>query len=47
MPKKKATIDLAQNVIYKQMMVAQNIAGLLGETTGGDEDNPDEALFPD
>ena len=31
--KKKATIDLAQNVIYKQMMVAQNIAGLLGETT--------------
>ena len=31
--KQKATIDLAQNVIYKQMMVAQNIAGLLGETT--------------
>lgn len=31
--KKKATIDLAQKVIYKQMMVAQEIAGLLGETT--------------
>ena len=29
------------------MMVAQNIAGLLGEDDGGDEDNPDEALFPD
>lgn len=28
-----ATIDLAQNVIRKQMMVAQEIAGLLGETT--------------
>lgn len=27
---KKATIDLAQNVIYKQMMVALSIAGLLG-----------------
>lgn len=27
------TIDLAQKVIYKQMMVAQEIAGLLGETT--------------
>lgn len=33
MPRKRQTIDLAQNVIYKQMMVAQNIAGLLGETT--------------
>lgn len=31
--KNKATIELAQNVIYKQMMVAQEIAGLLGETT--------------
>lgn len=31
--KKKATMELAQNVIYKQMMVAQEIAGLLGETT--------------
>ncbi len=31
--KKKATINLAQKVIYKQMMVAQEIAGLLGETT--------------
>lgn len=31
--KKKETIDLAQKVIYKQMMVAQEIAGLLGETT--------------
>ncbi len=31
--KKKATIDLAQKVIYKQMLVAQEIAGLLGETT--------------
>lgn len=31
--KKKATIELAQNVIFKQMMVAQEIAGLLGETT--------------
>ncbi|MGI6054080.1 MAG: [Fe-Fe] hydrogenase large subunit C-terminal domain-containing protein [Clostridium sp.] len=31
--KKKATIDLAQKVIFKQMMVAQEIAGLLGETT--------------
>ena len=27
------TIDLAQKVIHKQMMVAQEIAGLLGETT--------------
>ena len=27
------TIDLAQRVIHKQMMVAQEIAGLLGETT--------------
>ena len=26
-------IDLAQKVIHKQMMVAQEIAGLLGETT--------------
>lgn len=31
--KKKETMDLAQKVIYKQMMVAQEIAGLLGETT--------------
>lgn len=31
--KKKETIDLAQKVIFKQMMVAQEIAGLLGETT--------------
>lgn len=31
--KRKATIELAQKVIYKQMMVAQEIAGLLGETT--------------
>lgn len=31
--KKLETIDLAQKVIYKQMMVAQEIAGLLGETT--------------
>lgn len=31
--KKKATMELAQKVIYKQMMVAQEIAGLLGETT--------------
>lgn len=31
--KRKATMELAQNVIYKQMMVAQEIAGLLGETT--------------
>ena len=27
------TIDAAQKVIDKQMMVAQEIAGLLGETT--------------
>lgn len=31
--KRKATMELAQKVIYKQMMVAQEIAGLLGETT--------------
>lgn len=31
--KKRATMELAQKVIYKQMMVAQEIAGLLGETT--------------
>lgn len=31
--KKLDTIDLAQRVIHKQMMVAQEIAGLLGETT--------------
>ncbi|MEW4415095.1 [Fe-Fe] hydrogenase large subunit C-terminal domain-containing protein [Clostridium sp. AN503] len=31
--KKLDTIDLAQKVIHKQMMVAQEIAGLLGETT--------------
>ena len=30
--KKLDTIDLAQKVIHKQMMVAQEIAGLLGET---------------
>ena len=27
------TVDVAQKVIDKQMMVAQEIAGLLGETT--------------
>ena len=31
--KKLETIDLAQKGIHKQMMVAQEIAGLLGETT--------------
>lgn len=31
--RKLDTIDLAQKVIHKQMMVAQEIAGLLGETT--------------
>ena len=31
--KREETMDLAQKVIYKQMMVAQEIAGLLGETT--------------
>ncbi len=31
--KKLETIGLAQDVIRKQMMVAQEIAGLLGETT--------------
>ena len=31
--KKLETIDLEQRVIHKQMMVAQEIAGLLGETT--------------
>ncbi len=31
--KKLETIDLAHRVIHKQMMVAQEIAGLLGETT--------------
>ena len=31
--KKKETVELAQKVIFKQMMVAQEIAGLLGETT--------------
>lgn len=31
--KRLETIDLAQKVIHKQMMVAQEIAGLLGETT--------------
>ncbi|MEG0813774.1 MAG: [Fe-Fe] hydrogenase large subunit C-terminal domain-containing protein [Clostridium sp.] len=31
--KKMETMELAQKVIYKQMMVAQEIAGLLGETT--------------
>ena len=28
-----STVDVAQNVIDKQMMVAQEIASLLGETT--------------
>ncbi|MCR5370595.1 MAG: 4Fe-4S binding protein [Clostridium sp.] len=31
--KRGETIDLAQRVIHRQMMVAQQIAGLLGETT--------------
>ena len=31
--KKLETVELAQKVIDKQMMVAQQIAGLLGETT--------------
>ena len=31
--KKLETINLAQEVIHKQMMVAQEVAGLLGETT--------------
>ena len=31
--RKLETVDLAQRVIHKQMMVAQEIAGLLGETT--------------
>ena len=31
--KKLETVDLAQKVIDKQMTVAQQIAGLLGETT--------------
>lgn len=31
--KKLETVDMAQKVIEKQMMVAQEIAGLLGETT--------------
>ena len=31
--KKLETVDLAQKVIDKQMIVAQQIAGLLGETT--------------
>lgn len=31
--KKMETVDMAQKVINKQMMVAQQIAGLLGETT--------------
>lgn len=31
--RKLETIDLAQKIIHKQMMVAQEIAGLLGETT--------------
>ena len=30
---KMETVEMAQRVIYKQMMVAQEIAGLLGETT--------------
>ena len=30
---KMDTVEVAQNVIEKQMMVAQEIAGLLGETT--------------
>ena len=30
---KMETVEVAQNVIEKQMMVAQEIAGLLGETT--------------
>lgn len=30
---KMETVEMAQNVIDKQMMVAQEIAGLLGETT--------------
>ena len=30
---KLETVEMAQNVIDKQMMVAQEIAGLLGETT--------------
>lgn len=31
--RRKTTIDMAQDVIYRQMRVAQQIAGLLGETT--------------
>ena len=30
---KVETVEMAQKVIEKQMMVAQEIAGLLGETT--------------
>ena len=30
---KVETVEMAQNVIEKQMMVAQDTAGLLGETT--------------
>jgi uncharacterized Fe-S cluster-containing protein len=30
---KMETVEMAQRVINKQMMVAQEIAGLLGETT--------------
>ena len=35
--KKLETIDLAQKVIHKQMMVAQEIAGLLGRNDGGNK----------
>ena len=31
--RKVETVEMAQKVIEKQMMVAQEIAGLLGETT--------------
>ena len=34
------TVAMAQNVINKQMMVAQEIAGLLGETTAENEYQP-------
>ena len=33
METKMEVVDIAQEVIEKQMMVAQEIAGLLGETT--------------
>ena len=40
---KVETVEMARKVIEKQMMVAQEIAGLLGRDHGGDQSDSDKA----